>query len=195
MAKKPILFNTEMTRAILRGIKTHTRRIVKEIPLQEPYFEDVDGIPMVMVEFGDWYPATRFCRIQPVDILWVRETWFKDAGRYMYRADYSDNEKFYVNGREIQMRWKPSIHMPRDAARLFLRVKKVGIERIQDIDMDGIRAEGLTSAAVRAGDFEKARLEWMTLWNSTINKDNMWRYRWKANPWVWDIEFERIEKP
>ena len=72
---KPILFNTEMVKAILNGTKTQTRRLVKGLPLYSPYFEVVDGAPMVCDDNGDWYPATAFSRIQPGDVLWVRETW------------------------------------------------------------------------------------------------------------------------
>lgn len=196
MAEKPILFNTEMVQAILAGFKTQTRRLIKGLPLYEPYFEIDEGRGFLMdSEDGQYYSLERFSTVQSRDILWVRETWAKDAGRYLYRANYSDTEKFYMNGREIRMTWRPSIHMPRTAARLFLFVKHVRAERLQSITLDEIRAEGLTSAAVHAGDKEIAFKEWELLWNNTVKKADLPRYGWEANPWVWVIEFERIDRP
>jgi len=196
MAEKPILFNTPMVRAILDGRKTQTRRLVKGLPLAEPWFTVEDGRPLMCDESGDWYPAERFCRVQPGDILWVRETWAKDTGRFLYRADYGDTEEFYMNGREIKMAWHPSIHMPKEAARLFLLVKDVRIERLQDMTEDDALAEG-----ANAGEYldEQGNLidvyypheDFSQIWDSTIKKADLPRYGWDANPWVWVIEFER----
>lgn len=77
------------------------------------------------------------------DILYVRETWCKGLERYIYRADYSDTEKFYRDGKEIEMKWHPSLHMPKDAARIFLRVTNVRVERLQDITVEDALAEGM----------------------------------------------------
>ena len=121
MGIKPILFNTQMVRAILGGLKTQTRRLVKDIPLYEPYFTVDEGIAFACDEDGEWHPAEAFSRIQPGDVLWVRETWngmklgprgYEDT-LYWYRADEDDKS---INPDD---RWRPSIHMPRDAARLF----------------------------------------------------------------------------
>lgn len=192
MAVKPILFNTEMVRAILDGRKTQTRRLVKNIPLHEPYFDVVDEIPCACDEDGDWYPAVEFSPIRVGDVLYVRETWAKDAGRYIYRANYPDTAKFYMNGPEIRMVWRPSIHMPKEAARLFLRVTGVRCERLQDMT---------TEDCANDGGFEPEAVKVLgiaplfgTLWDSTVNKDAMARWGWEANPWVWVIEFERCEK-
>ena len=84
---------------------------------------------------------------------------------------------------------------PKEAARIWLKVKDVRVERLQEITIDEIRNEGLTSMAVHAGDMEIALSEWKNLWNSTIKKSDLDRYGWDANPWVWVIEFERCEKP
>ena len=92
-------------------------------------------------------------------------------------------------------KWKPSIHMPKEAARIWLKVTNVRVERLQDITADSIRNEGLSSLAVHCGDMEIALKEWENLWNSTIKKSDLDRYGWDANPWVWVIEFERCEKP
>ena len=190
MAERPILFNTEMVRAILEDRKTQTRRLVKGLPLAEPWFTVEDGKPMMCDENGEWYPAERFSVVQPGDILWVRETWAKDAGRYMYRANYSDTEKFYMNGREIRMVWSPSIHMPRKAARLFLLVKDVWCERLQDMTVEDCALDGgFCMDAVKVIGVERL---FGKLWDSTIKKADIPHYGWDANPWLWVIEFERI---
>ena len=190
MTERPILFNTEMVRAILEDRKTQTRRLVKGLPLAEPWFTVEDGKPMMCDENGEWYPAERFSVVQPGDILWVRETWAKDVGRYMYRANYSDTEKFYMNGREIRMVWSPSIHMPRKAARLFLLVKDVRCERLQDMTVEDCALDGgFCMDAVKVIGVERL---FGKLWDSTIKKADIPCYGWDANPWLWVIEFERI---
>ncbi len=177
MAIKPILFNTEMVQAILDGRKTCTRRIMK---------------PQLTAHYGTQYVKPPY---GPGDILYVRETWHKSLSRYMYRADYFDTEKFFRNGKEVKIKWHPSIHMPKEAARIWLRVTDVRVERLQKITIDDIRREGLSSVAVHAGDMEIALEEWKMLWNSTIKNPDIDRYGWDASPWVWVIEFERCEKP
>lgn len=197
MAEKPMLFNTEMVRAILDGSKTQTRRLVKNIPLQEPYFEVVDGTPYACDGDGEWHPAVEFSPIQKGDVLYVRETFVKDVGRYMYKANYSDTEKFYMNGREIKMVWRPSIHMPKEAARLFLRVKDVRIERLQDMSIEDALAEGINRNGLLTVfgpiEYNKAKVwgRMGTLWNSTIKPADLPKYGWEANPWVWRYTFER----
>lgn len=201
MAEKPILFSTEMVRAILDGRKTVTRRIIKPQPEARLCyaFAGSSGMP------GTWgYPSrdawerwgeeyklperidNRDRRWTPPckagDILWVRETWAKDVGRYMYKANYSDTEKFYMNGREIKMVWQPSIHMPREAARLFLRVTEVRCERLRDITIEDVRREG---ASVDRG-FEGFR----AIWDGTVKPADLPCSGWDANPWVWVISFE-----
>lgn len=152
---------------------------------------------------------------QPGDILYVRETFAwcpcwdcgldttpdgcknpviydsekKEHGCYMYRASCEGSKYSSADT------WHPSIHMPKEAARIWLKVTDVRVERLQDIDIDGIRNEGLLSAAVHSGDMEIALKEWEILWNSTIKKSDLDRYGWDANPYVWVIEFERCEKP
>ena len=205
MAERPILFNTEMVKAIMDGRKTQTRRLVKEIALHAPYFELCDDAPYVCDMYGEWHPAERFCRIQPCDILWVRETWHKDAGRYMYRANYADDEKFYRDGKEVQLRWSPSIHMPKEAARLFLRVKDVRMERLQDITEEQAEKEGCASWHVEISggpwgveddpDEGTAVDDFQCVWGSTIKPADRDKYGWEANPWVWVITFERCDKP
>lgn len=196
MAERPMLFSTPMVEAILDGIKTQTRRLVKEIPLYEPYFTVDEGMAFSCDEDGKWWRSEAFSRIQPGDIIWVREAWtslpvspgghMRLPERYYYRAGPDMRPEGWRG------KWKPSIHMPREAARIFLRVHDVRIERVQWADIDDIRAEGLTSMAVHAGDFEIAQQEWKRLWNSTIKPAELPRFGWDANPWVWVFDFERM---
>lgn len=189
MTIKPILFNTDMVRAILTGQKTQTRRVIKPQPTNPRW----NNIGWLGWDDGHGYRMKPPC--EDGDVLWVRETWCKDARRYLYRANYGENEHFYQSGNEIAMHWHPSIHMPKEAARIFLRVKEVRVEFLQDIKADGISAEGITSIAATCGDMEIALVEWKNLWNSTIKKADLPKYGWDANPLVWVIEFERCEKP
>ena len=215
MAEKPILFNTDMVRAILDGRKTQTRRVVKGLPLYEPYYEVVDGEPMICDENGEWHPAKDYSRIQPGDVLWVRETWAEMPYGFVYRASGEPE------GWDAEGRWRPSIHMPKEAARLFLRVKDVGIERLQDMTEDDAFAEGYDGwpwcyhkvfenypdspipcfasdgrdcPVDRPCDLSIPELFGREIWEKTIKPADLPRYGWNANPWVWVIEFERVEK-
>lgn len=217
---KPILFNTDMVRAILDGRKTVTRRVVNQKAAA-----DVLSSP-ARLENPD-IPDHRFIEIfctapgEPGDILYVRETWAKDVGRYMYKASYSKNEKFYRNGKEVQIKWRPSIHMPKEVARLFLRVKSVRVERLLDpFFADGaavleLKKEGMVlpeecvecignygkPSCVDTGDdsecgmLDEIRGDFSKLWDTTLKPADLPIYGWAANPWVWVIEFERCEKP
>lgn len=188
MAIKPILFNTEMVRAILDGRKSCTRRLVKFLSGENPRWTGYikDGL---MLYNGKNEPCIRKAPYQPGDILYVRETWKKAPNGYYYYEDWQRNDIADVT------KWKPSIHMPKEAARIWLKVTDVRVERLQEITADGIRNEGLSSAAVHCGDMEIALKEWENLWNSTIKKSDLDCYGWDANPWVWVIEFERCAKP
>lgn len=202
MAIKPILFNTPMVRAILDGRKTCTRRICKdanEYTVPDMDFYDADRRTYAVHNYADkehtdkLSTAERTCPICPGDILYIRETWYKDKYRYMYRANYSDSEKFYRDGKETKIKWHPSIHMPKEAARIWLKVTDVRVERLQEITEVQAQSEGcnsglLTGACTARGQFED-------LWNFTIKKSDLDRYGWDVNPWVWVIEFERCEKP
>ena len=225
MAIKPILFNTEMIRAILDGRKTVTRRLVKPQPKSKLCYTFAGsdcgtwGYPsktaheswgeeyrlpdnITKEDFGKrWNPP-----YHTDDVLYVRETWSpiypdKESNEvcgYIYKEDsLEEYDNRYPDGEDYQWggKWRPSIHMPKEAARIWLKVTDVRVERLQEIAIDGIRNEGLSSMAVHAGDMEIAMEEWKNLWNSTIKKSDLDRYGWDANPWVWIIEFERCEKP
>ena len=202
MAIKPILFNTEMVQAILDGRKTCTRRICKdanEYTVPDMDFYNADMRTYAVHNFADkeqmeqLSTVERTCPICPGDILYVRETWMDYAGLTMYKADCDTYRLDSLN--LAGFGWKPSIHMPKEVARIWLEVTDVRVERLQDITADSIRNEGLSSLAVHCGDMEIALKEWENLWNSTIKKSDIDRYGWDANPWVWVIEFERCEQP
>lgn len=199
----PILFNSEMVRAILDGRKSCTRRIVKPQPTNEiqcPLGICTDGDKSEIGKFAfsshEYGGKMIFCKppYQPEDILYVRETWHKDKYRYIYRADYQDTEKFYRNGKEVKIKWKPSIHMPKEAARIWLKVTDVRVERLQEITEIGATKEGCVYDVEYAlGNTAKGHLK--KLWDSTIKKSALDTYGWNASPWVWVIKFERCEKP
>lgn len=186
---KPILFNTEMVRAILDGRKTVTRRVVKPQPESRPTPMKKDSCwPGCFAIQG----TAKVIRppYQPGDTLWVRETWAKSmAGTFMYQAD---DKAIMVE------RWRPSIHMPREAARLFLRVTGVRVERLKDIDGHGILKEGIdngkSNPAMGTRWENMQSMAFAELWNSTLKSADLPLYGWAANPWVWVIEFERISK-
>lgn len=187
MIYKPILFNIDMVRAILTGQKTQTRRVIKPQPTNPRW----NNIGWLGWDDGHGYKMKPPC--EAGDVLWVRETWNGDwTDHYIYKAD---GGSAVVAGYGREPIWHPSIHMPKQAARIFLRVKEVRVEFLQDIKADGISAEGITSIAATCGDMEIALVEWKNLWNSTIKRDDILAYGWDANPWVWVIEFERCEKP
>ena len=232
VAIKPILFNTEMVRAILEGKKTCTRRLVKhdvESILNSPYHKKHP-------EVEDRQIISKLCQppYQPGDILYVRETFAwgpcwdcgldtipdgcknpviydskkKEHGCYIYRADCEDNEYPCVDT------WHPSIHMPKEAARIWLKVTGVRMKRLQEMKPVDVIKEGAYpdcwdclntygescsqccyGTEEECSQCDEVMMEWEKLWNSTIKKSDLDRYGWNANPWVWVIEFERCEKP
>ena len=226
---KPILFNTEMVKAILDCRKTVTRRCVKykydntEMKMHTDKYgtrlieiqRDVEGETHGKNPDGStWHKLLPYIeKIAPFkkgDILYVRETWgcyqetWADASYFLYRADYPEGATTYLysDGEHVcdLPKWKPSIHMPKEAARIFLRVKDVRVERLQEMNEVDTAKEGIRT------DVQTHRLDdpdfienfggidkFKTLWNSTIKKEDINTYGWDANPYVWVIEFERIE--
>ena len=188
MRMKPILFNTDMVRAILEGRKTVTRRVVKFKTGQNPQWTGY--IPDGPVLYGsNNIPASK-SPYHPGDILYVRETWARSmAGTYIYKA---------TDTPIILDRWRPSIHMPKDAARLFLRVTDVRAERLQDMRLIDCMKEGTQLTLAEQGDLVihgvRARNRFSGVWDSTIKPSDLPIYGWEANPWVWVIEFERVSK-
>ena len=233
MAIKPILFNTEMVRAILDGRKTCTRRLVKPQPKSKLCYtfagsdSDTWGYPNRTAHeiWGEEFKLPNDITEEELskrwnppyhtdDILYVRETWErfecwncegdergncpkepkksvldKACGCYMYRV--TDE----ISG---DAKWHPSIHMPKEAARIWLKVTDVRAERLQNITEDGAKAEGANWKNGKNVGWEEKM--WRTaierfakIWDSTIKKSDLDRYGWDANPWVWVIEFGRCE--
>ena len=187
---KPILFNTEMVRAILEGRKTVTRR---KIDRDITNFCDVD-VDGTLLDYqncdGDFIKPVDLCRYRKGDILWVRETWcyHKTGNWYGYRAD--------GDYRDLDLRWKPSIHMPKAAARIFLKISSVRVERLQDIRCDcEVNEVALEGVSIDADEVTYIDLkdQFKGLWDSTIKKQDLYKYGWDSNCWVWVIEFERTE--
>ena len=261
----PILFNTEMVRAILDGRKSCTRRIVKpqqlivmlpdkckngapeeflkEKKLMFKPYCDMTDIELINTAYKAPY--------QPGDILYVRETWRVgawDIRNQMIAFDYKDGtcgELTYIHDRELferlvnqsredarkakceyngadfiwekgksPCRWYPSIHMPKEAARIWLKVTDVKVERLQEMKPVDVIKEGAYpdcwdclntygesgsqccyGTEEQCSQCDEVMMEWEKLWNSTIKKSDLDCHGWDANPWVWEIEFERCEKP
>lgn len=216
MAIKPILFNTEMVRAILDGRKDATRRIVKGFIPDDAVWGYTAFTPKGYIScrgtFADGY-GEKFFKLpcEPGDILYVRETWKKAPNGYYYYEDWQRNDIADIT------KWRPSIHMPKEAARIWLKVTDVRVERLQEIDEDGVWDEGFKfkppcltrvsadghtcdldgpcMSSIKYCDMTMGELFGRELWNSTIKKSDIDRYGWDANPWVWVIEFERCKEP
>lgn len=223
MAIKPILFNTEMVRAILDGRKTCTRRVIKPQPQSRLCYTYADNDCIGKWTYpnrgahklwGEEYKLPENIKDEELskrwnppyhtdDILYVRETWSEayEEGTYIYRADdkLADLPTFKKSSKLI---YRPSIYMPKKAARIWLKIICVRMERLQDVTEDGAKAEGaidnrgfIHSPENEYDRIHTAREHFIKIWNSTIKKSDIDRYGWDANSWVWIIEFERCEKP
>lgn len=212
---KPILFSTPMVQAILKGRKTMTRRVIKLPNWAKP-------IGLEYLGSGKLGAAGKrtdqlsiiFSKYMPGTILWVRETWCHDTFMtcvggtteapwyenipidYKFRYYADDPEYAYQH----DQRWKPSIHMPRKAARIFLRVTDVRVELLQSITEEDALKEGFKPGyeSIGNGKFEDAlEREWTAvdefreLWQELNLKRG---YGWDVNPWVWVYEFEDVTK-
>jgi len=227
---KPILFNTDMVKAILSGKKTMTRRLIKfpkgttgRLP-SNGFF---NASPYLFYPGGIKHP-----RYKVGDVLYVRETWWKTNDRYYYLADY-DLPELVKKQLSKSSKCRPSIHMPKEAARIFLKVTNVRVERLQDINGSDCVKEGCAKSYADMEDKlcdycplpdgskgshcyggnpvmcegacckeayenyleDNAVNEFQDLWDSTIQKKDIDKYGWNANPWVFAYEFERCEKP
>lgn len=230
MAIKPILFNTEMVRAILDGRKTCTRRICKdanEYTVPDMEFYNADKRTYAVHNFADkehmeqLSTAERTCPICPGDILYVRETVWQKIGYYLdvdgeTKPSWYNEFRYVASDEKPETGWnyswskRPSIHMPKEAARIWLKVTDVRVERLQEITEEQACVEGtdpLDEACYENNGWHPTFSDpdsggdpnmidgFHKLWNSTIKKSDLDRYGWGANPWVWVIEFERCEKP
>ena len=209
---KTILFNTDMVRAILGGRKTVTRRVIKPQPKSKlcyafagshkkdirrwvypsktahEFWEEEFKLPDDITEEElkkKWNPP-----YHTDDILYVRETWGEgyEEGTYIYKADdkLANLPEFKESSKLI---YHPSVHMPKEAARVFLKVTNVRVERLQDAKYFDFINEGIP---YKQYEWE-IREDFQKLWNYTIKKSDLDRYGWDANPWVWVIEFEVIQ--
>lgn len=228
LPERPILFSGPMVCAILDGRKTQTRRVVKWKPRVEglnlqatslsvqPYFRPGIESGVVLASRdgnGSWNDRTHPVKCpygKPGDRLWVREGFIdaedypchpyhdeEDGGpRYEYRADTSAEQS-------ANILWKPSIHMPRIASRITLKVTGVRVERLQDISEEDIEAEGVlacdewqdylaTWESMQSDEIwiETPRQYWEKRWDRINGK----KYPWASNPWVWVVEFPQYEK-
>lgn len=223
MSVKPILFNTEMVRAILDGRKSCTRRIVKGFIPNDAVWGYTAFTPKGCIScrgtFADGY-GEKFFKLpcKPGDILYVRETWcalpVNEAGHmrghsvYYYKADRDFRPEGWRGN------WHPSIHMPKEAARIWLKVVDVRVERLQEMKPVNVIKEGAYpdcwdclntygesgsqccyGTEEQCSQCDEMMMEWEKLWNSTIKKSHLDRYGWDANPYVFVIEFVKIDKP
>jgi hypothetical protein len=225
----PILFNTEMVQAILDGRKTCTRRLVKPQPDEKHTYplsfvtDSTEKKEMGCFGFGigEYGGSIQYAKApyQPGDILYVRETWHKytkriGKGESCRLAEFYGYKASVANSEDAEEPWKPSIHMPKEAARIWLNVTNVRVERLQEMKPVDVIKEGAYpdcwdclntygesgsqccyGTEEQCSQCNEVMMEWEKLWTSTIKKSDLDRYGWDANPWVWVIEFERCEKP
>lgn len=217
----PILFNTDMVLAILENRKTSTRRAVRykynntEMKMRTDKYgtrlieiqKDIEGETHGKLPDGrTWHKLLGYIEKNPPyrkgDTLYVRETWSEWTGGYLYKAWTGPCTQ---PGQSAVMKWHPSIHMPKEAARIFLKVTDVRAEQLQDITKEQILMEGGSRDAIRhymaqmpenTEKYVRAAylIEWQHIWDSTVKKAELGYYGWDANPWVWVIEFDMIDK-
>jgi hypothetical protein len=214
MREIPILFSTPMVQVILEGRKTMTRRVIKPQPPVEAVYSYIseelisEKLTERFVTFADSTGKTLSPQVmipyQPGDILWVRETWCDWGGNYIYRADgeeFSDPCEAPGGGYPASCRsypgcegcmaqgqkyiWRPSIHMPKEAARIFLRITDVRVERLQEITYDDCLREGMWNYGTDVDTLAAFQELWQTLYAKR-------GYGWETNCWVWVLEFERV---
>lgn len=205
---KPILFNTEMVRAILDDRKTVTRRVLKPHNTRKAkrceylqgeglWFDDeinefdkdthIKDYSISSCWIGTEIYIQKYASYRPGDILYVRETWCQPATHtFWYKADSSIQNVL----------WRPSVSMPREAARIFLRVTDVRVERLQDISDKDLLREGEVPYICADGTFDRknTKTSFLGMWDATLKPKDRALYGWDANPWVWVIEFERISR-
>ena len=212
MKERPILFSAPMVRAILAGKKTQTRRVVK--PRKDPDY----GCELSPGEIAGDEHAARLCPYgQPGDRLWVREAWGiadkwlhdceTDPPRCIaYRANRAARNFDPVYDVDTSswafthMKWRPSIHMPRWASRITLEVTGVRVERLRSISIEDAKAEGawpdVSIVAECAAYFctdvlsVNPRMAFRMLWERINGGES-----WIADPWVWVVEFKRVQVP
>lgn len=216
---KSIVLSTDEVIALKSGTKTTFRRPIHGVSGWERDGTYTNPAGLWFVFWGNGFHIVK-PPYQLGETLFVKESCYKDAGRYLYRADYGPWEKFYVNGCEITLRWRSPVAMPREAARLFLKVTDMRVERLRDIREDGAILEGIpiefpmdkrycprcggTGSVMFPGehmgmvegdcpDCAYVRQRFARMWDSK-QKSHLNDYGWNANPWVYVIEFKQISK-
>lgn len=205
MKERGMIFNGEMVRAILDGRKTQTRRPVKLPHIDRDAMCELSGCELAgELSAGNYRNSPHG---KPGDRIWVRETW-AEAGAgapelKLYRANYPAHvPSHYENVPSAEdIRWTPSIHMPRRASRILLEITDVRVERLNGISEAEAQAEGIDMEALADSQDcydciadhnmtgrPTAKGAFKYLWESIYGEEN-----WQANPWVWVIEFKRIE--
>ncbi len=210
---KPILFNTEMVNAILSGRKTQTRRVIKNemtIQPEEEYKYSIRGRHMLWNEFKTIEEFISFASIyKKGDVIYVRETILQELNSTLlpcgdYSTDWGSKVEYVADGAKKRflhknsydsayMAKRPSIHMPKKYARIFLKVTNICVEELQDItDMD-IQYEGIKNPIPNMlseySRKQQRKFLWKNLWNSTSKKG----HKWEDNPYVFVYKFEKIE--
>lgn len=198
MKTKPILFSTEMVEAILEGKKIQTRRIVKHdlgklMDRENVKSEITDEGLMVHFKTHDEHPRESFCGIKNPhgkidDILWVREafTHGSDSYPFVFKANYDTQFPSDIENipNKSELKWKPSIYMPKEACRIFLKITNIRVERLHSISRGDAMSEGCPFANIAK---KTNPVAWFAeLWQKINGEES-----WNNNPWVWVIDFER----
>jgi hypothetical protein len=197
--ERPIPFSAPMVRATHEDRKTQTRRVMKPQPWDDsvygPTWRKGNGWPNVDMVPATQHLAAQFCPYGvPGDRLWVREAWVV-SGQFDElppRGLSSSSRAFYLADGETPVwfnrgRYRHARFMPRWASRITLEITGVRVERLQDISEDDIQSEGITNGVYLTE--QKRRAEWQQLWESINGAES-----WVANPWVWVVEFKRMDR-
>lgn len=208
---KPISFNTEMVKAILDGRKTVTRRVIKK---WSGYNKEEQHLAGFWKDFNEsdnkeyikdyaysscWFTEKEYIKrtskYQVDDVLYVKEQWSWCCVRHGYVVTKSNNDDWEGFPDESHA-WKSSQSMPKAAARIFLKVTGVRVERLQDITSEQCDKEGCKEYGYSCitGELMPSKpIRFQITWNDTVKKQDLDQYGWEANPWVWVYEFERVE--
>ncbi|MGQ6038986.1 morphogenetic protein [Serratia sp. IR-2025] len=207
MKERPVIFNGEMVLAILDGRKTQTRRVIK--------LSHERGMVNPVIRGRNGEISSISCRLAPTlcpfgqvgDRLWVRETWqgplvdeehlddyranadkFQAPEFCEYAADGGTRPEFCDLDDNTRQGWRPSIHMPRWASRISLEITAVRVERLNDISEEDAKAEGVKAGVCPGHEHMMHQVAFSELWQSIYGAES-----WRANPWVWVIEFKHVE--
>jgi hypothetical protein len=203
MKERPILFSGDMVRAILDGRKTQTRRPIKYHDIYGNTEHDIESTRMTAFDCELRFHTDNVAEIkcpfgQPGDRLWVRETWVSHDDEYFYAADcghdvvMTDDNGFPLD----KIKWRPSIHMPREASRILLEIDEIRVERVQGITEEDAKAEGIAFDGMAKCykpfsliSTQNARCGFKVIWDFVYSGKGLGS---ETNPWVWVVKFHRI---